>query len=107
VLFLYNPFGEEVIGKVIANIEEALVIDNRSFYVIYYNPVHGRCFDASRRFSRYFAATLAYSNEEIGYGPDETDSVVIWQAGSTLPPIDGATARIHITKPGIRAELET
>jgi len=105
VVFLYNPFGEEVIARVVAGIETALAAGNRSLFVVYYNPVYGACFDASRALTRYFAATLPYSEEERGYGPDLEDPVVIWQAGSTVPPRPGADARIEITTPGFRAEL--
>ncbi|MDP9064782.1 MAG: class I SAM-dependent methyltransferase [Pseudomonadota bacterium] len=103
VLFLYNPFGEPVISRVIANLENSL--GSRRLFVVYYNPVHGHCFDKLGIFSRYFAATFSYSDEEIGYGPDQSDSVVIWQAGAALPPMKHATARILVTKVGNRAEI--
>ena len=102
VIFLYNPFGEQAIAKVIAMLE-TLPAD-RQVFIVYYNPVHGHCFDASRKFSRYFAATLPYSPEEIGYGPDETDTVIIWQTGN-LPALRKADAEIRVMKPDVRAEL--
>jgi SAM-dependent methyltransferase len=105
VVFLYNPFGAEVVLKMVANIEAGLAGGKRSLYVVYYNPVHGRCFDASPKLSRYFAVTLPYAPEERGYGPDEADTVVIWQGGSAVPPLAGADAKIILTKPGIRADL--
>ena len=36
VLFLHNPFSEEVMQKVIGNIEEAYHRENRDIYVLYY-----------------------------------------------------------------------
>jgi SAM-dependent methyltransferase len=105
VVFLYNPFGEEVIARVVAGIEAALAAETRSLYVVYYNPVFGACFDAARALTRYFAATLPYAEDELGYGPDSEDTVVIWQAGSATPARPGADTRIEITKPGMRAEL--
>jgi SAM-dependent methyltransferase len=105
VVFLYNPFGEEVIAKVVAGIEAALAAEKRSLFVVYYNPVHGACFDTSRALTRYFAATLPYAAEERGFGPDHEDTVVIWQTGGALPPHPGADARIVITNPGTRADL--
>jgi SAM-dependent methyltransferase len=105
VVFLYNPFGQEVIAEVVAGIEAALAAENRSLYVVYYNPVYGACFDASPALTRYFAATLPYSAEEQGYGPDSEDAVVIWQAGNAEPSHPGAEAQIEITIPSMRAEL--
>jgi SAM-dependent methyltransferase len=105
-VFLYNPFGAEVMNRVVANLEHAIQTDARSVFVIYYNPVHGACWDASPVFSRYFAATLPYAAEEIGFGPDDADPVVIWQAGaSPLSPRPGADAHIRVTREDYRCEL--
>lgn len=73
--------------------------------MIYYNPVHGHCFDGSRALARYFAANLPYSPVEMGYGPDVADCVVIWQGGGMAPAHDKADAEIKITLPGARAEI--
>jgi len=105
VVFLYNPFGAEVIAKVVAGIEAALAAEERTIFVVYYNPVHGVCMDASPVLKRYFAATLPYADDELGFGPDEEDSVVIWQPISAGRPLAGADARIVVTRPGYRAEL--
>jgi len=105
VIFLYNPFGEPVVARVAARIEAALANGGGTKFVIYYNPIHGDCFDASRHLSRYFAANLPYSSEERGYGPDATDSVVIWQGRGTAPAHDHADARIKVYDSGLRAEV--
>jgi SAM-dependent methyltransferase len=105
VVFLYNPFPEVVVGKVIAQLESLLAFGGRRIFVVYYNPVHGHCFDASASFSRYFAATLPYAIEELGYGPDKDEAVVIWQAGGQLRARPGADVAIRVTTPGVRAEL--
>ena len=106
LIFLYNPFGREVINLVLAAMETALAVEeNRSIFVIYYNPVYGECFDRSPKLSRYFASTLPYAAEERGFGPDDADPVVIWQSGSAKP-LDGADARIVTTKPDARVALE-
>ena len=42
VVFLYNPFGAEVMRPVIANLRRS---DSRSLYVIYVRPVHAALFD--------------------------------------------------------------
>lgn len=104
VLFLYNPFGEALMRRLVARLEAALATP-RSLFVIYYNPVYGACFDASPLLARYDASTIPYAAEERGFGPDTADPVVIWQGGSALPAHPGAEAAIRITQPGIRCEL--
>jgi SAM-dependent methyltransferase len=105
VIFLYNPFDEAVMLKVIAAIEAALAAGNSLIYVVYYNPVFGACFDRSTMLTRYFAGTIPYSDEERGYGPDTADSVVIWHGGTPRPPLRGADAKIKVVKAGLRAEV--
>jgi SAM-dependent methyltransferase len=105
VVFLYNPFGREVVERVVHNLEAALDDGAREIFVIYYNPVQGAVVDATAKFSRYFARTIPYAEDEQGFGPDEADPVVIWQAGAALAPKDGAGASIEVTKPNYRAEL--
>lgn len=105
VLFLYHPFGAELVAKVVEGIEAALAAGRRSIYVIYYNPVAGRCFDASKLLRRRFARTLPYGAEERGYGPDETDVVVIWQGGNA-PPATPAEAAIVLAPGGLRVSLQ-
>jgi|SRR5579862_3224421 len=106
VVFLYNPFGAPVIDQVAANLEARASTGSRIF-VVYYNPVHGSRFDASKTFCRYFAATVPYAADEVGYGPDDDDTVVIWQAGlPRLPEVVGAARPIKIVHAEIRAALE-
>jgi SAM-dependent methyltransferase len=105
-VFLYNPFGAEVMQRVVSNLEHILQNEARRVFVVYYNPVHGACWDASPFFSRYFAGTIPYAAEEIGFGPDEADPVVIWQAGRPLlAPRPGAESRIIVTTPDYRCAL--
>lgn len=106
VLFLYNPFGRTLIGKVVANVEAALRAGQRRVYIVYYNPVFGDRFDASPMLSRRYAQTVPYAADEVGFGPDPADSVIIWEPGDGRP-LPGAAAKIVITVPDMRAELET
>jgi len=82
VLFLYHPFADYLVAKVVANIEIALQIEQRRIYAIYYNPVAGHHFDASLVLSRHLACRLPYAPDELGYGPDSDDSLVIWEGGT-------------------------
>lgn len=106
VLFLYHPFGHEQVSKVVRAVEQALADDrSRAIHVIYYNPVHGDCFDDAPSLSRRFARMLPYAREERGFGPDLCDAVVVWQGGGQVAASAGARARIIVTNPGSRAEL--
>ena len=105
VLFLYNPFGEGIMSRVVAGVEAAIAAERRSIYIVYQNPVFGTHFDASPDLKRYYAANILYIYEERGFGPDITDAVVIWQGGSLTQPRLGANARIVVSRPGHRAEV--
>lgn len=105
VLFLYHPFGTELVRKVARAVEAALAAEQRAIYVVLYNPVNGACFDESSALIRRFARMLPYAPEELGYGPDTADAVVVWQGGTAPAPTGPADAKIVVTQPGIRAEL--
>lgn len=106
LLFLYNPFDEAVIAEVAHAIDAALAMTQRTVYVVYYNPVAGHCIDAVPQLRRRFAGTLPYAADELGYGPDAEDPVVIWQGGAALGPADAhANARIEIVAPRHRVRL--
>ena len=105
VVYLYHPFGPEVMEKVVAAVEAALAVADRVVHVIYYNPIAGQCFDSSPLLHRHFAGMLPYAAEEIGYGPDREDLVVIWQSGATTTPSSAAKARILLDPDGLRARL--
>ena len=85
LLFLYHPFGPELVARVVTSVEAALAGEHRSIHIVYCNPVAGHCLDASPMLARRYARELSYAAEELGYGPDETDTVVIWQ-GASAPP---------------------
>lgn len=104
VVLLYNPFGRALIRKVLDNVESALAVPQRRVFVVYYNPVYGDCFDTSRKLRRRFARTLPYAPDELGFGPDTADTVVIWEPGLGTPR-PGTEARIVVTMPGVRCEL--
>ena len=106
-IFLYNPFHAELIANVVAGVEAALAAEARSIYVIYYNPIAGHCFDASPQLRRHFAKMLPYADEELGYGPDRDDPIVIWHGGIASRPTDpSATARIFVEHE-MRTQIES
>jgi SAM-dependent methyltransferase len=107
VIFMYNPFVDSAIAKVAEAVNAAIANNpNRALYVVYYNPVAGHRFDASPLLRRHLAATLPYAADELGYGPDSEDPIIIWQGGTALAPVDpGANARIEIVDPVNRVKL--
>ena len=98
VLFMYHPFGAELVAKVVQAVEAALVTERRSIFIIYYNPVAGHVFDVSQQLMRRFARMLPYAAEERGYGPDLEDPVVIWQGGTAPCPTEPADAKILVVR---------
>ena len=78
VLFLYNPFGEEIMLKVVAGLEAALAAERRDIYVVYFYPYFAACLDASPVFKRCHEGMAAYAPEERGYGPEGDGAFVIW-----------------------------
>lgn len=107
VLFLYNPFGQPLIAQLLANIEASLADSRRELYIIYYNPVWAEVFDQSASLERRFAAQVPYASAELGYGPDESDAVVIWQnRGNQHPrPPGNVFGQVKIVAPGVRAVI--
>ena len=63
------------------------------------------------RLNLYRSATLEVpvdlvkAADELGYGPEITDAVIIWQGGGAAPARHQADAKIKIIWPGVRAEL--
>ena len=107
VVFLYNPFDRPLMERFLGNIEASLRRSRRTFYIIYYNPVFAGILDASSALERRYAAQIPYDPGELGYGPDATDAVVIWQnRGNPHPlPPGQPDAAVTIVVPDLRAEL--
>jgi len=108
VIFLYNPFRQPLMEKLLANIEATLRQAPRDLYVVYYNPVCADLLDASSALERRYAAQLSYDPGEVGYGPDTSDALVIWQnRGNAHPRPDGIPdARVIVISPHSRVEVE-
>ena len=107
VVFLYNPFDENAMRRLLQKIETSLAADPREFYIVYYNPVWASLLDASPWFERRYAAQLSYHQSEIGFGPDESDAVVVWQNKGNphpLPPGD-AGASVKVVRQGVSARV--
>lgn len=108
VYFLYNPFNAVLIGAVAGNIAAQLGERLEHAFIVYYNPVHARVFDRSPHFARWSARSFPYAPDEIGYGPDLDDSVLIWQTvPSRYPPQPGAGRQLIVDRDQTRAMVVT
>lgn len=82
VLFLYNPFGPELVAHVAAQIEALLKTRERRIFVVYCTPVAPECFDAVPGLKRLFEGEMPFAPEEIGFGPGEADAVIVWESAA-------------------------
>jgi SAM-dependent methyltransferase len=86
VIFLYNPFEDEPMRKVLKNVEDALSGNRRRILVVYFNPKFRSIFDGSRALVRRFSEAVRHTRDELGFGWDVEDHVIVWQGGEQ-PPI--------------------
>jgi SAM-dependent methyltransferase len=97
VLFNYHAFGAELIANIVAKCEAALASGELPhMFFVYYNPVHAEAFDASPALERFYVEQIPYDKSEIGFGPDRSDIVAIWQSvyGSVPTPHKGTDRKI-------------
>ena len=84
VIFLYNPFGDTAIAEV-AEAVNAGIAAIRTVLCLSSITIRLRATGSMLpRLRRYLAATLPYATDELGYGPDSEDPIVIWQTGVRL-----------------------
>ena len=106
VYFMYHAFGAVLMTRLIENIERQLQHGLRHAFFVYYNPVHGELLDRSPRFARWAADVISYAPDELGYGPDVHDTLVIWQTvPGRYPARPGAARHIHVAS-GLTARLD-
>lgn len=69
LVFLFNPFGETVMKGVLANLESALLREERSIWIVYFNAVFARLIDESGLFRRIeISDTFVAFQHEPGIG---------------------------------------
>jgi hypothetical protein len=57
IFYIFNPFGEEVISKVLKNIEDSLKENPREVYIVYAYAAHNDLFQKSRMFKEIYSGT--------------------------------------------------
>ncbi len=98
VYFLYNSFSQPLVKALVENIERQLQNQLQHAFFVCYNPVHGDVMDQSPHFARWSAKTIRYAADELGYGPDLEDTLVIWQSvPERYPPHADAARRIAVS----------
>jgi SAM-dependent methyltransferase len=106
VYFMYHAFGAALVTRLIESIERQLRESLRHAFFVYYNPVHADLFDRSPQFSRWSAEVLSYAPDELGYGPDIRDTVVVWQSVPTrYAALSGASRPVAVARSGGNATL--
>ena len=78
-VFLFHPFGETTMQRVIARLEERLARSAYALTIAYYNPVCGALFDASSAFVRAHALSIPYDDDEPATAEHDSSAVVIWE----------------------------
>lgn len=67
-IYMYNPFGKEIMEKVVSNLSKSLTRNPREMHVIYANPVHGNLFLANGfKVEKKFKMSLMFSEQAIIY----------------------------------------
>jgi hypothetical protein len=105
IYFVYNPFGRQLLKALVDNIENQLQGQLEHAFFVYYNPVHGDVLDQSPKFARWAAQTVRYSDDELGYGPDLDDPVVVWQSVPERYPPQSTAARQIAVHHAMRCSL--
>ncbi|WP_321910691.1 MULTISPECIES: class I SAM-dependent methyltransferase [unclassified Paraburkholderia] len=89
VVFLFNPFGPELMASLLEKLEAGLSSGAiQHLFIVYDNPVCSEIFDRSQLLQRWFAGVFPYDHGEVGFGPEDHENVVVWQS------VSGARAAI-------------
>jgi SAM-dependent methyltransferase len=109
VLFLYNPFHDDVVTSFITYLEAYLGKVNRhaKLWIVYVNPVCAAQFDGCRIIRRYAAEKVHFDDEEreFTHSKHPYESFVIWQSQPFSPALAGADAPVKVTVPKYGAEV--
>jgi predicted RNA methylase len=104
VLFLYHPFGREIMAKLLKQLESSLRLKATHLFFVYDNPVCGDVLDASSAFTRWYADMIPRDSK----GMRQNEPVVIWQSvrGARPTQYQRVDRRIIVTDPKWSAMLE-
>ena len=105
VVFLYHSFGRPLLELLVSRLVASGA--GREIFFVYENPVNGSLLDATPGFIRWQAETVRCEPAEVGFAPDDSETVVTWRWGGekSASPFPNADAPIAGTS--WRAVLET
>jgi hypothetical protein len=63
------------------------------------------CFDGSPVLFRRLAGMIPYARDEIGFGPDESDPVAIWDGGPNAVPATTPKSKILVAVGNMRVSI--
>jgi hypothetical protein len=67
VIYMFNPFGEEVLARVLANLERSTQQQPRPVFLIYYNPSHSKVLHASSELELFLEGTDEWDYRKLRY----------------------------------------
>jgi SAM-dependent methyltransferase len=109
IVYLYNPVYPRLLDLLAERIADHQARENKVM-VICCNPTYAKSFDRRPVFARYFAARLAFDEDEAAASPygNSSDSVVIWQGmgDPMFEPFPGANAAIIVTPSGSHGTVQ-
>lgn len=108
VVFNYNALDGALTPPFVRRLEQLIAADpRRRVWIICVNPVQAASYDASLWLRRFQACRMAYAPDELGYGPDSDDIVLVYMdRDNPAPPVGPRPDRaISVTPSGLRAEF--
>ena len=78
LVYMFNPFAEAFVVKLLERIEQSLVSE-RTVYLIYVNPIHKDTIDCSASFSCLYDEVVPVEATEASFASDPSYRVAIWR----------------------------
>lgn len=79
VVFMFNPFGDALMTTLLRNLEAGLADGTiEQLTIVYLNSICAHVFDSSQSLVRQFSASVPYAPDEIGFGTEAKQDVIIW-----------------------------
>ncbi len=67
VIYMFNPFDESILSRVLANLKQSLSQQPREVFVVYYNPLHDHAIKASGAFEFVFEGTDGWDYRKLQF----------------------------------------
>jgi len=67
VIYMFNPFSEELIPRMLMNVAQSISMWPREVFLIYYNPLHSHAIQGCRAFELCFEGTDEWDYRKLRY----------------------------------------